>query len=467
MSNVLLRHDMTAGDVTLGDGFTLAGRTERWVEPLSLGLLALTILYATVGLPGLDSGDTADTNHVNPLNSQIWLALLLLGLPVLIRRWRAALALATANRALLALMAYFALSTTWALDPSSSVRRLLFMLVQFLVLTAALTGIRRSPSVHVVIAAVCTIAATADLAWWIAAPGAAVAEDGFTGLQTQKNQTGLLMMYGCLASCPCVFLLRRRLWQAALAAGTMVTAALLVATRSTTSQSVVIAGAVVMPLLLVVARLPRRFILAIAAVAVLLPAAALLGDLAWCGVTGQDPLLPLRGVTVSERTPIWQLVISEIAKRPWLGAGYSSFWAIDPAVQPSLKSGPALGVFSMINEGHEGYLDLLATGGIVGLTGGLFILLRAIVLGGRAVATTRAPALAWRDGDMARPTAIFHLAFLLGLMVHNFTESNLFTNSGLLAVAFMLCLLDLEKWRLGRRASVGARQSARMSWGTR
>jgi O-antigen ligase len=214
---------------------------------------------------------------------------------------------------------------------------------------------------------------------------------------------------------------------------------------------VVILAALTMPLLLAVARLPRRVILAITAVALLLPAGALLVYLAWCGVAGLDPMLPLREVTVSDRTPIWEFVIGEIAKRPWLGAGYSSFWAIDPALQPSLKSGPSLGIFSMINEGHEGYLDLLVTGGIIGLAGGLFILLRAIVLAGRAVVSTRPPDQAWRDGDMARPTAIFHLAFLLGLVIHNFTESNLFTNSGLLAVALMLCLLDLEKWRLARR----------------
>jgi hypothetical protein len=51
---------------------------------------------------------------------------------------------------------------------------------------------------------------------------------------------------------------------------------------------------------------------------------------------------------------------------------------------------------------------------------------------------------------MARPTAIFHLTFLLGLLVHNFTESNLFSNGGLLAVGLLICILDLEKWRTSR-----------------
>ncbi len=40
------------------------------------------------------------------------------------------------------------------------------------------------------------------------------------------------------------------------------------------------------------------------------------------------------------------------------------------------------------------------------------------------------------------------MSFLLGLIVHNFTESNLFNNAALLCVGFLLATLDLEKWRL-------------------
>jgi O-antigen ligase len=243
-------------------------------------------------------------------------------------------------------------------------------------------------------------------------------------------------------------------------AALLMMAGLLVATRSTTSQSVVIAAMVVMPALLTIARWPRRLIVAIAAALALAPALGLLGYLAWCGASGADPLLPLRGVTVSERTSIWTFVIGEIDKRPWTGAGYESFWAIDPVTQPSLKSDQWFGVYTIIDEAHNGYLDLLATGGLVGFVGGLGVLLRAILLAARA-ATSREPAAraasgdpgawAWRAGAPSRPTAIFHLTFLLGLVMHNFTESNLFTTNALLAVALLLCLLDLEKWRLASR----------------
>jgi hypothetical protein len=52
---------------------------------------------------------------------------------------------------------------------------------------------------------------------------------------------------------------------------------------------------------------------------------------------------------------------------------------------------------------------------------------------------------------------VFHLTLLLGLLVHNVTESNLFSNNSVLAVAFTLSALDLEKWRLAIRRPVTAR----------
>jgi O-antigen ligase len=421
---------------------------DRWVEPFAVFVLMLALLYTVLGGLGDDTSDPTQTNHVNPLNSWIWLGLFAMSMPVLMQRWREAAALARGSWALLLLLGYFGLSVSWALDPGTSMRRFIFTLVQLILFIGLLSGIRRAPQVHMAIVVVCACAAAADLATWVVAPGYAMTDEGFAGLQSQKNQTGLLMMYGCLAAVPAIFLLRRRLWKCVLAGAAVMMAALLVATRSTTSQSVVISAAVVMPVLLLIGRLPRRAILAVAAVFGVLLIAVPFAYLAWCGATGADPLLPLRGATFTGRTDIWSFVVGEITKRPWFGAGYSSFWSIDPAVQPSLRTDGWFGVDVIINEGHDGYLDQLATGGVAGLAGSLFVLFRGIALAARAVGSAAPASEAWREGKLARPTAAFYLALLLGLIVHNATESNLFSNNGLLAVALLLSLLDLEKWRL-------------------
>ena len=425
----------------------------RWVEPLAVAILGLALAYTVIGVIGDDPTDTGQTDRVSPINSWIWLGLLTMSLPILKERWRQVVGLALSNWPLLILYGYFALSVTWALDPGASLRRILFASVQLALFTILMSGIRRAPLVHVVIVVVCTALAVADLLSWIVAPGYAMAEDGFAGLQGQKNQTGLLMMYACLAAVPCIFLLRRRMWQIVIGGATIIMAALLVATRSTTSQSVVISAAVVMPMILLVAKLPKRSILALAAVLVLVAVACPLAYLIWCSATGTDPMLPLRGVTFTERTDIWSFVVDEIGKRPLLGSGYQSFWGIDPAVQPSLKTAQWFGLYVIITEAHNGFLDELATGGVIGLFGVLFVLFRSIIMAGQAVGDTPPAAQAWRDGSLAYPTAAFYLALLLGLIVHNFTESNLFSNNGLLAVAFLLATLDLEKWRIARRAA--------------
>ena len=174
-------------------------------------------------------------------------------------------------------------------------------------------------------------------------------------------------------------------------------------------------------------------------------------------MTGTDPWLPLRGATFSSRTDIWSFVVEEIHKRPWFGSGFASFWAINPEVQPSLKTDQWFGTYAIINEGHNGYLDLLACNGIIGLVGGLAVVFRAMTVAGLALGRADPPKLAWKTGHMAQTTALFHMVLLIGLLIHNFTESNLFSSNSLLVTAFLITALDLEKWRVTTRVPRQAR----------
>ena len=423
-------------------------QNEAWINRLTIIVLALMLAYAIVGIPETDRDTALSTDHVNPLNRIIWLGLLAAAAPVAMARWREILGLLRSLWPLLALYFYFACSTVWALDPAASSRRLLFTIVQLLLTVVLLSGLKRAASLHVAVAAICTVAALADLATWIVMPGYAMTDEGLAGLQLQKNQTGLLMMYGCLSAGTAFFLLQGRLIRIAIAGAVVMMAGLLVATRSTTSQSIVLLAPVVMPVILLVSRLAKPIIWAIIASIVAAIGLTIFGYLAWCGLVNADPWLPMRGVTFTNRTDLWIFVSGEIAKRPWFGAGYASLWAVSPVVQPSLKSDMWFGVYAIINEAHEGYLDLWATTGIVGLVGGLFVVLRTIGIAGRAIVQAEPSSQAWASGKLAFPTAVFHLTMLLGLLVHNLTESNLFSNNSVLAVAFIVAAVDLEKWRI-------------------
>jgi hypothetical protein len=117
---------------------------DGWVENLAIGTLVLTLAYVVMGIPGMGPPDDTATDYVNPYNSWIWLGLLAMGTPVLMRRWRPALTLALSNWPLLILFGYFAISVTWALDPDAAMRRTLSTLVQFvLFVTLLASGARR------------------------------------------------------------------------------------------------------------------------------------------------------------------------------------------------------------------------------------------------------------------------------------------------------------------------------------
>lgn len=430
--------------------------SDAWVDRLATFVLAAMLLYALlISLSGFNRAgvDQVSTDAVNPLNRFVWLGLLALAAPIALARWRAILSLLRASWPIVLLYIYFAASTSWALDPGTSARRLMFSVVQLLLGAILLSGIRRAATLHVLIAAICMTAGMVDLLSWVIWPGYAMTSEGLAGLQLQKNQTGLLMMYGCLSIGSGFFLFRGRMQRAMVGGALLMMLGLLVATRSTTSQSIVLLAPFVVPCVLLAARLRKPVIWSILVGMLALLAGLAACYLAWCGVVNADPLRPVRGITFTSRLDLWTFVLGEIGKRPWLGAGYSSFWAIDPAVQPSLKSDMWFGTYAIINEAHEGYLDLLATGGIVGLIGGLFVVFRTLGMALRAILGTQPASLAWRTGQLAYPTAAFHLSLLLALLVHNFTESNLFSNNSVLAVAFILAALDLEKWQLGTRLS--------------
>jgi exopolysaccharide production protein ExoQ len=425
---------------------------QLWVNKLTVVVLTLTLLYLIVGIPEFNHSAATDipTDAVDPIHRFAWLGLFAAAMPVAAKRWRETIGLLAACWPLVLLYLYFAISVSWALDPDVSLRRFILSAMQVVQMAILISGLKRAATLHILVATACIIGATADFITLVVAPHFAMADDGFAGLQSQKNQTGLIMMYGCLATGTAFFLVQGRRLRIAAGGALAMMAGLLVLTRSTTSQSVVLMTPVVIPAMMFVARRSRATIWAVVWAILATLAAVAFGYLAWCGVTGTDPWLPLRGVTFTQRTDIWSFVVGEIGKRPWLGAGYNSFWAINPEIQPSLKSDDWFGTYAIINEAHDGYLDLLAMGGIVGLLGGMAVIFRTIGQAGIAIARAEPVEFAWRTGRMAYPTAVFHMALLIGLLVHNFTESSLF-NSGVLGVGLIVAALDLQKWRLATR----------------
>lgn len=419
----------------------------KWVHRLTATLLLLTLLYAVIGIPDFhrDVTISSDTDAVNPFNRFIWLSLLAMCFPLIRFRSTDFFQAIKAAGLLVALFLYFTCSAAWALDPDASKRRVMFAWVQIIIVATLTCSVSNRLLLIRFVFLSCVIAAFADLAAWVAIPGYAMTSEGLAGIQLQKNQTGLIMMYGLLAGATLLFCNPTQRERRLAIAGSGVLFLVLLASRSKTCLAIIL---VIPGLLWLVSILVRsRLVVSITIACTLITVAVgtVFGYLAWCGLTNGDPTAPFQKMTFTSRTDLWSFIIGEIRKHPWFGAGFCSFWSINPAVQPSLKTTMWFGSDAHINEAHNGYLDLIATGGVVGFAWGIGVLLCAIALAVKA--TARAPS--WNQKHptvMTKPVAFFHLAFLLALTIHNFTESNLFSNNGLLAVALYFSFFDLAYW---------------------
>lgn len=131
------------------------------------------------------------------------------------------------------------------------------------------------------------------------------------------------------------------------------------------------------------------------------------------GLTGAAPgdllSLILPDVTFTGRTQIWGFMLAQIDSNWWLGRGFGALWGVGFS-SPNLSS--IHNYVRMLNQAHNGYFDVIASIGLIGL-GAL-----ALVIGSFSRAAERL-----RDSN----PALFRLSWMLMLfsLLHNGMESSL------------------------------------------
>jgi exopolysaccharide production protein ExoQ len=133
-----------------------------------------------------------------------------------------------------------------------------------------------------------------------------------------------------------------------------------------------------------------------------------------------------RDATFTGRTEIWQAVLPAALRNPVLGCGYGSFW-INPPISYNLSL--------MVNEAHNGYLDVFTELGIVGLV--LFL--------GFLISSFRT---AWRALDIDFEWAAFALCFLLVIVIHNITESSFLRPTNHMGATLFFLVLVIYRVRM-------------------
>lgn len=405
------------------------------------------MVWTLLGVPVLEhvTLPTGVAEDADTTGSLVTLILLGLCVPIMWLRRGQIVRLAVAMWPLLLLCVFFAISSTWALDPATSMRRILRLLITISILISLAVGVGDYRKLHLTIAAAAVVVVLLDAADTVLMPGQAMMDDGLAALHYTKNVAGLSLLYTSISIGFAWPLVRSRWTKACVTVVLLIGCGLLALTRSTTSQALVVVSIGLAPTIYMLSRLedaPRRAIFAGVGILFLVP---LYLYYATNMLTGNDPLAVLHGVTFTERTDIWSFMLDEIAKRPVFGAGYGSFWQIDPAIQPSLKLGNWI-TTATINEGHDGYLDVIVSVGFAGFAMVMFVLGRTIWLA--CVWVRRAVLAAGGKRTDGVVVAMFQLCFLIVFCIHNFSESSLFFNSTTFGTLFLLVLIQVEQANL-------------------
>ncbi|MEH2332197.1 O-antigen ligase family protein [Nostoc sp.] len=122
------------------------------------------------------------------------------------------------------------------------------------------------------------------------------------------------------------------------------------------------------------------------------------------GTSGKD-------LTFNGRSDLWELVISKILERPWLGYGFSGFWTSNAASK--LRA-----TYDWASNAHNGFLELLLELGFLG-----FLTFAAGFVRFFVMALTRIISVA------KKPEDYWPMQMLLIIVIVNFSEARLLTPS--------------------------------------
>jgi exopolysaccharide production protein ExoQ len=303
---------------------------------------------------------------------------------------------------LLALLALALLSTLWSVEPGVSLRRAVAFAA--FALLGAVMGLRWSGRELVErLLWLALFLSAASLLFQLALPRLATMSDGaWRGAFAHKNVLGQMAGFAVLVLL--LGLRHRLLPRPLLLAALLLASALLIFSRSATSLVVTLALAAGFLLLGrgVLDPLAKAAIVAFAAAGL---AFALLGLLL---APEQAVELLGRDLTLTGRLPLWDLVLSRIADRPWLGFGYHALFTV-----PAFTDYVLLTLGWPAPNAHSGYLEVALGLGWIGLALALALLAQATVRAVRALASGDALA-----GEAA-------LLFLAAYLARNLVESEL------------------------------------------
>ncbi|QIZ78448.1 O-antigen ligase family protein [Ferrimonas lipolytica] len=377
---------------------------------------------------------TSGTSSGNAFNQVFWISMMLLAIWSILRSpWRfKQLMLTQWPLALLTIMVL--VSTLWALNSSISLRRAILFLFIITSVCSGVCYIRNPNQLLLILYRVCAIAMMLNLLTLLS--GNFDIDGYFYGIHRSKNSLGAMALLAICFGASVRLLFQQQINRNYNSAYILLWLTMLILSVSKTSIALLI---VVPSLVFVINLLARQYkfnfgVLLLATTLVITMLTQItLGWQNWhikefLGQFMTDP-----GFT--GRDYVWAFLLEQIDKHWLLGHGYGSFWGIG-AQSPNVLYGKSY--LQLLNQGHNGYLDLLAILGVTGLTVYLLVLAQFSILSGKI-----------RE---QHPQIFFLLWILVVLtLMHNITESSIMRGSHGMWIIQLLAFVGVARVVIDQR----------------
>jgi O-antigen ligase len=417
-------------------------------------LLFLGLAYAIIGVDPFNDGFGGDLSQGNPVARVAPLALFALAVPLIVARWTMTRELLARNWMLVLTLAWIVLSIAWSDHRGLSLRRVGFLVIGYFTAVGVAVwadDIGRTIRVTgILLAGVILI----DLLSVPLIPHLSMSDEGAKGMHLQKNQAGAICMMAFVVFTLWLPQARRLMGLATILGLILMTVIFMVLTKSKTSMGLV--GLYLVFFLPLAAGLAwergRGVVLILFAGIAISAFVFLIGVQGW---TLPDVLEVLFGdPTFTGRTDIWDFAQDKISQRPLLGTGYGAFWDVGAENDPLRHANNWLryAAEGIINQTHNGYIDLWVQAGFPAMLGGVVVMVRPLILAGRGLA---------RDSwDTERWTGYAQIFCMMALfLVYNLMESAILSRVHFFSFIILLYILFAERWSmpdiaLSRRAPI-------------
>lgn len=356
-------------------------------------------------------------------NQAFWIGILLFSIPALVSASRSARGVFVSAIPLMALCMLLVISSLWSLAPAISFRRAILEVIVVGSVLVNVVSLQRAEHAFIILYRIAAITLVFDLFMLLRANG--FDETGlFRGIHPHKNVVGFIAAISIFTG---VWVrksssLRTTHWNTAYLFAWMV---LLVLSQSKTSLGLTLMA----PAIALGARKLARNLGVGVGIPLLVFFGLVYSVFVVAFISGVDVG---RGVEqwvyrigFTGRDDIWQFLIARFLEKPWLGYGYGGFWDIGLA-SPNQRYGT--GFIPMLNQAHDGYLDLLLALGVTGLL--VYLTVFISFLSSLATAEKKSQysslALGW--------------TFVVFSQMHNFTESTLLRGFSLVWVIQLIAM---------------------------